>query len=143
MATYKGDIERFPQELVELMLKEQVAAGNKEDITVFEKSKFAAKPAGGFYWSKAKFYDVTFYIRSIGRNDFNYLKKHYKPQYIHPITIYGTTFFVDYSVTSADDTTGYKGDITLKIIELEGHDIMDIVSDSFTEKVIDEIRKGL
>lgn len=49
-AKYKGKLEGFPEEIVELMLKNQEKQGNKRDASVFERHKLAGKPSGGFTW---------------------------------------------------------------------------------------------
>ena len=50
----KGQLEGFPKEIIAAMLKEQVKQGNKEDITVFESYKSAAKGDKGFNWETTK-----------------------------------------------------------------------------------------
>ncbi len=52
--TPKGDIEGFPIEVVKWMLREQVAQGNKEDVTIYEKYRSSTK--NGFAWSESKFF---------------------------------------------------------------------------------------
>ena len=52
MSKYKGDIENFPEEVVEWMCDQQVNQGNPRDVRVFEKYKLADKPDGGFTWAK-------------------------------------------------------------------------------------------
>jgi len=47
---YKGQLEGFPKEVVEWMLDQQVAQGNKRDVTVFEDHVDAGKRNGGFDW---------------------------------------------------------------------------------------------
>ena len=47
---YKGQLEGFPKEVVEWMLDQQVAQGNKRDITVFEHSVAVDVDGGGFTW---------------------------------------------------------------------------------------------
>lgn len=56
---YKGDIKDFPKEVVEWMLDNQVKQGNKRDISVFEKSRFANKINGGFSWDLVGDYFCT------------------------------------------------------------------------------------
>ena len=46
----KGELVGVPIEVVELMLREQVRQGNKEDIGVFEDMKWASVMSGGFNW---------------------------------------------------------------------------------------------
>ena len=52
MSKYKGDIENFPEEVVEWMCDQQVNQGNPRNVRVFEKYKSADKPSGGFTWAK-------------------------------------------------------------------------------------------
>lgn len=51
---YKGELEGFPEEVVEKMLERQVEQGNKRDVSVFECHKSASINAGGFYWSESE-----------------------------------------------------------------------------------------
>jgi hypothetical protein len=52
MSKYKGDIENFPEEVVEWMCDQQVKQGNPRDVRVFEKYKLADHRSGGFTWVK-------------------------------------------------------------------------------------------
>ena len=52
MSKYKGDIENFPEEVVEWMCDQQVKQGNPRNVRVFERYKLADKPDGGFTWAK-------------------------------------------------------------------------------------------
>ena len=45
---YKGQLEGFPSEIVERMLKYQVEQGNKEDVSVFENILDTNRYFGGF-----------------------------------------------------------------------------------------------
>jgi hypothetical protein len=47
-----GELEGFPQEVIDKMLERQVEQGNSRDIQVFKHYKFAGKPNGGFDWHK-------------------------------------------------------------------------------------------
>jgi len=49
---YKGQLEGFPQEVVEAMLNEQVKQGYPRDITVFERNKTSGNSNKGFVWYK-------------------------------------------------------------------------------------------
>lgn len=51
---YSGELESFPQEIVEKMLYYQVKQGNKEDITVFERCIIKSKGGKGFDWKDTK-----------------------------------------------------------------------------------------
>lgn len=48
----KGDLEGIDIPVIKQMLIEQVAQGNKEDVTVFENRCWADKKEGGFDWNK-------------------------------------------------------------------------------------------
>lgn len=52
MSKYKGDIENFPEEVVEWMCDQQVKQGNPRNVEVFEKYKLAGIPSRGFTWAK-------------------------------------------------------------------------------------------
>lgn len=47
---YKGQLERFPREIVERMLECQVEQDNPRDISVFEEDRGADRRHGGFNW---------------------------------------------------------------------------------------------
>ena len=47
---YKGDIEGFPEEVVNWMLDQQEKQGNKRDVTAFELDRWSDKLHGGFDW---------------------------------------------------------------------------------------------
>ena len=47
---YKGDIEGFPEEVVNWMLDQQEKQGNKRDVTVFELNGCTGRDHGGFNW---------------------------------------------------------------------------------------------
>lgn len=51
MTQYKGQLEGFPEEVVEKMLERQVEQGNEKNVSVFEKDRFADKEEGGFAWN--------------------------------------------------------------------------------------------
>jgi hypothetical protein len=55
MSKYKGDLTGFPDELVEWMLDQQEAQGNKRDVSVFETDRTACRISGGFTWDYAGF----------------------------------------------------------------------------------------
>lgn len=47
----KGQLRNYSLYIADLMLQEQVLAGNKLDITVFENDIYAAMQGGGFNWN--------------------------------------------------------------------------------------------
>ena len=73
---YKGDLEDFPERVVNWMLDQQEKQGNKRDVSVFEIDRFAGLAVGGFYWENES--DV----RIIHDNDFDLFDKLY-PEYMN------------------------------------------------------------
>jgi hypothetical protein len=69
MSNYKGRLEGFPSEVVEKMLERQVEQGNKRDVGVFEKFKWADDIFGGFHWANTKEGD-DFWQKVIAYKDF-------------------------------------------------------------------------
>ncbi len=58
-----GQLERFPSEVIDRMLYEQVKQGNKENVSVFQDYIGAEKKHGGFMWHRSSagghfWYDV-------------------------------------------------------------------------------------
>lgn len=49
---YKGELEGFPEEIVEKMLERQVEQGNKRDVSIFENNRNAE--VKGFNWSESQ-----------------------------------------------------------------------------------------
>jgi len=66
---FKGQIEGFPQPIVELMLYYQGEQGNKVDVSVFEKDRECPKTNGGFDWEKTN-EEAEFWGRVIHEKDF-------------------------------------------------------------------------
>lgn len=54
MSNYKGQLEGFPTEIVEMMLDRQEEQGNERDVSVFEKYKKAGKLTRGFTWKNTR-----------------------------------------------------------------------------------------
>ena len=50
----KGQIKDFPIEVVQKMVEKQVHQGNKADVEVFQESKRASYPCGGFDKDRTK-----------------------------------------------------------------------------------------
>jgi hypothetical protein len=71
---YKGQLKRFPQEIVKRMLDYQVEQGNRRNVTIFERDKCDCNK--GFNWSKTK-EDSYFWCEVIIREDFNLFFKKY------------------------------------------------------------------
>lgn len=51
---FKGDLEGFPEEVVNRMLYYQQEQGNERDIKVFERSKSVSCSGGGFSWGRTE-----------------------------------------------------------------------------------------
>jgi len=66
---FKGQIEGFPQPIVELMLYYQGEQGNKVDVSVFEGNRECPKTNGGFDWEKTN-EGAEFWGRVIHEKDF-------------------------------------------------------------------------
>ena len=67
---YKGQIKRFPQEIVEKMLEYQVEQGNPRDISIFETDKIASLSSGGFTWEKTP-EGKSFWLKVIAHENFS------------------------------------------------------------------------
>ena len=75
---YKGDIEGFPQHVVDAMLDEQERQGNKRDVSVFEECRQSNLWDGGFHWDESILNDDTW--RDIIDNRQFHLIEQPKPQ---------------------------------------------------------------
>ena len=73
---YKGELEGFPQEIVERMLDCQVEQGNKRDVSVFEKFWGSDRGERGFNWSDS-FEGVAFWELVLVMRDFETFFKRY------------------------------------------------------------------
>ena len=67
---YKGDLEGFPEFVVEAMLDEQVRQGNKRNVSVFENFRNSGGIIGGFTWEKSLFGHDT-WEKIIDNKDFS------------------------------------------------------------------------
>jgi hypothetical protein len=77
MSNYKGDLKGFPQEVVEWMLDQQEAQGNRRDVSVFEEGRMADKSEGGFNWGKRE--NIKFCSEVICYRNFSlFFEKHPK-----------------------------------------------------------------
>lgn len=70
MSKYKGDLEGFPEEIVEAMLEYQEEHGNGRDVTVFEKDRFLGVYEGGFTWRETV-EGYNFWEMILQRKDFD------------------------------------------------------------------------
>lgn len=83
MKEFKGDIEGFPEEIVEKMLDYQVAQGNWRDVTVFEKNYTVSACSGGFDWASTPEGDL-FWVNVISRQRFNTFFEKYPKKSEYP-----------------------------------------------------------
>jgi len=83
MSKYKGELEGFPDEVVEKMLEYQVAQGNKRDVTVFEKRNMSGKRTDGFFWDETLEGYCFWYYVIINRN-FDLFFKRYPKKSAYP-----------------------------------------------------------
>ena len=76
MTQYKGQLEGFPEEVVDKMLERQVEQGNKRDVSVFEKVRLTGTHNGGFRWGNTPEGDI-FWSDVIFKKDFEVFYKRY------------------------------------------------------------------
>ena len=72
------DLTGFPIEIIRAMIREQLIQGNASDVSVFQACRSCGALRGGFDWN-ATSQGVDFWERVIGKEDFNYFFKEYKP----------------------------------------------------------------
>ena len=72
------DLTGFPIEIIRAMIREQLIQGNASDVSVFQSCKSCGVLRGGFDWN-ATSQGVDFWDRVIGKEDFDYFFKEYKP----------------------------------------------------------------
>lgn len=78
---YKRQLEGFPREIVERMLKYQVEQDNKEDISIFELAPGADRHFGGFNWADT-IEGVDWWSKIIDYKNFNvFFNKYPKTSY--------------------------------------------------------------
>ena len=81
MSKYKGQLEGFPEEVVEKMLDRQVGQGNPRNVGVFEKNKtvgvrafsWTNTPEGQYFWDEV-----------IANRNFNLFFEKYPKQSLYP-----------------------------------------------------------
>lgn len=86
---YKGQLKGFPQEVVEWMLDQQEAQGNKRDVSVFEGQNNAYRNIGGFDWPQTEEgFDFCRYV--INRKNFDLFFERYpkKPTNKYPMVMW-------------------------------------------------------
>ena len=91
--TFKGELEGFPTEIVELMLQRQVEQGNPKNIGVFEEFKTRGCTKGGFDW-KASPEDHAFWHKVIFDNDFDLFFEKYPKGVVNEKTQYPKVMLV-------------------------------------------------
>lgn len=74
-----GELKGFPIGVVVRMLEEQEKQGNKPDVKVFQKSKFANKPKGGFDFDETEA-GMFFWEGVLNKKDFYTFYESY-PEY--------------------------------------------------------------
>lgn len=84
---YKGDLEGFPQEVVEWMLDQQEAQGNKRDVSVFEEDCYMSKSNGGFDWDQTK-EGYDFCIKVISEKNFEHFLTKYPKKNEYPMLMW-------------------------------------------------------
>ena len=72
------DLTGFPTEVISAMLREQLIQGNVSDVKVFQSFKSRDAWHGGFDWN-ATSQGFDFWERVVGKEDFAYFFKKYKP----------------------------------------------------------------
>jgi hypothetical protein len=68
-----GQLAGIPVKVVQAMVEEQVAQGNKPNITVFQRKKDATLPEGGFAWYKSAL-GTTFWSTVINHGDYSFFE---------------------------------------------------------------------
>ena len=68
----------FPTEVIRAMLREQLMQGNVSDVRAFQSFKSRDASHGGFDWN-ATSQGFDFWERVVGKEDFAYFFKKYKP----------------------------------------------------------------
>lgn len=68
----------FPIEIIRAMIREQIIQGNVSDVRVFQSFKSRDASHGGFDWNAAS-QGFDFWERVVGKEDFAYFFKKYKP----------------------------------------------------------------
>lgn len=76
---YKGDLEGFPEFVVEAMLDEQEKQGNKRDVSVFEHYANSGALIRGFTWDKTLL-GHEFWEQVIEYRNFSLAEEVLKPQ---------------------------------------------------------------
>lgn len=90
----KGDIEGFPIEVVNLMLKRQKEQTGKEDVSVFEERKTKTKAGGAFDWDLTED-GHSFWFKVIDRRMFDvFFERYPKDQVQQPDRKYPRTMLV-------------------------------------------------
>ena len=72
------DLTGFPIEVIRAMIREQAIQGNAENVRIFQCFKSRDASHGGFDWN-ATSQGFDFWERVVGKEDFAYFFKEYKP----------------------------------------------------------------
>lgn len=120
---YKGDLEGFPQEVVEWMLDQQEAQGNKRDVSVFEEDCYMSKSNGGFYWNQTK-EGHDFCIKVISEQNFEHFFAKYTNKNEYPMLMW---------VGDTQESVELKRKKTVVFAEKNGYYIAWNYAESFEE----------
>jgi len=100
---YKGDIEGWPDEVVNKMMDRQEEQGNQRNVEVFERDKYAANYEGGMDW-ESTLEGKDFWDRVISYENFDpFFKLYPKEQPIEPINSHP---FATYELVNYDSPEG-------------------------------------
>lgn len=117
--TPKGDLKGLPIEVIKQMLIEQVAQGNKEDVTVFERDRCAKKNEGGFDWYNTKLKEG--WINVITHNHFTDFYKMYPKEKPYPKMMWVWNYVEDEGSPDFQLIDGeYKGKFMQEITLFKG-----------------------
>ena len=85
MKQFEGQLEGFPEEVVEKILERQVEQGNERNVKVFENKPSVDDDHGGFYWVKTPEGNNFWYEVLVYKN-FSLFFERYpkKPENIYP-----------------------------------------------------------
>ena len=72
------ELTGFPTEVIRAMIREQLMQGNVSDVRAFQSFKSRDASHGGFDWN-ATSQGFDFWERVVGKEDFAYFFKKYKP----------------------------------------------------------------
>jgi hypothetical protein len=98
---YKGELEGFPKEVVDLMLERQYEQKGKRDVTIFEAYKNAWAGKGGFDWSETE-EGYEFWKEVIWNRNFDVFFDRYPKKESEPVQEQPTTCAESVKINSPD-----------------------------------------